>query len=107
MILEMFMPVERVTVTFPPEMIEGIDRWERNRSRFIQEAVRHELQRRQREELYRSLRNPHPEARETAKLGLDEWARSLPDESASDLLDPDGGQEVCWIPGEGWREVDG
>ncbi|MCP5115580.1 MAG: hypothetical protein GY953_32535 [bacterium] len=33
------MPAERVTVTFPPELLRGIDRQERNRSRFIQEAA--------------------------------------------------------------------
>jgi len=101
------MPAERVTVTFPPEMVKSIDRWERNRSRFIQEAVRHELQRRRREELYRSLRNPHPESRQMAELGLGEWAQRLPDEPVSELVDPAGGTEVRWIPGEGWREVEG
>jgi len=35
---------ERVTVTLPVELVEGIDRFERNRSRFIAEAVAHELE---------------------------------------------------------------
>jgi Arc/MetJ-type ribon-helix-helix transcriptional regulator len=100
------MPAERVTVTFPPEMVKGIDRWEQNRSRFIQEAVRHELQRRRREELHLSLRNPHPESRHLAALGLEDWAQRLPEEPVTDLVDPSGGTEVCWIPGEGWREVE-
>jgi metal-responsive CopG/Arc/MetJ family transcriptional regulator len=30
---------ERVTVTLPAELVESIDRYERNRSRFIAEAV--------------------------------------------------------------------
>jgi metal-responsive CopG/Arc/MetJ family transcriptional regulator len=34
---------ERVTVTMPSELVAGIDRIESNRSRFIAEAVRHEL----------------------------------------------------------------
>ena len=100
------MPAERVTVTFPPEMVKSIDRWEQNRSRFIQEAVRHELQRRRREELYRSLRNPHPESRKTVDLGFDDWAQRLPDESVTDLVDLAGGTEIRWVPGEGWREVE-
>ena len=43
---------ERVTVTMPSELVAGIDRIEANRSRFIAEAVRHELR--------RSLEAPHP-----------------------------------------------
>ncbi len=57
---------ERVTVTMPAELIAGIDRIEANRSRFIAEAVRHELQRRQRLELLRSLDSPHPDSTATA-----------------------------------------
>ena len=34
---------ERVTVTLAAELVEGIDRLERNRSRFIAEAVEREL----------------------------------------------------------------
>ena len=98
------MPAERVTVTFPPELIQGIQRWERNRSKFIQEAVRHELERRQREELHLSLGNPHPETQELADLGFDEWARRIPEEATVGLVDPEAGTPVCWVPGEGWRE---
>ena len=53
---------ERVTVTMPSELVAGIDRIVANRSRFIAEAVRHELQRRQRLELLRSLEFPIPTA---------------------------------------------
>ncbi len=42
---------ERVTVTLRAELVESIDRFERNRSRFISEAVEHELARRRREGL--------------------------------------------------------
>jgi hypothetical protein len=104
------MPAEQITVTFPPDLVREIDRREGNRSRFIQEAVRQELERRRRVELELelelSLCNPHPETRETAELGLGDWLESLPVE-ADDLLDPETGTDVCWIPGEGWREVNG
>jgi hypothetical protein len=40
--------IERITVTLAVELIEGIDQFERNRSRFIAEAVEHELVRRRR-----------------------------------------------------------
>ena len=98
------MAAERVTVTLPAEVVEDIDRRERNRSRFILDAVRRELARRRREELRRSLENPHPETSELADAGLEEWAARLPDEKSSALLDPRAGKPVHWVPGRGWIE---
>ncbi len=94
---------ERVTVTLPIELVEGIDRFERNRSRFITEAVEHELVRRRREGLLRSLASPHPEAAELAETGLGDWGASLPagDEG---LVDEAAGKAVRWVEGEGWVE---
>ncbi|MFN9871144.1 MAG: CopG family ribbon-helix-helix protein [Cyanobacteriota bacterium] len=97
-------PAERVTVTMPSELVAGIDRIETNRSRFIAEAVRHELQRRQRLELQRSLEAPHPVRAATAALGLSDWAEALP-ESDSDLLDPSAGVLLQWRPESGWQEA--
>ena len=97
---------ERVTVTLPAEILKNIDRQERNRSKFILMAVQHELQRRRREELRRSLRSPHPESVETAELGLAEWTSRLPDEAGVDVLDPSAGKEIRWVPEEGWVEVE-
>ena len=37
------MAIERVTITLPAELVEGIDRFERNRSRFIATAVEHDM----------------------------------------------------------------
>ncbi len=98
------MASERVTVTLPAEVVEDIDRRERNRSRFILDAVRRELKRREREELKRSLENPHSETSELADAGFDDWAARLPDEKASDLLDLRAGRSVRWVPGRGWTE---
>jgi len=95
-------PTERVTVTLPSELIREIDRLEKNRSKFVLAAVKRELIRRRREELKRSLENPHPETEAFAELGFDDWARSLPQENLSELLDPNAGRRVRWIPGEGW-----
>lgn len=95
---------ERVTVTMPSELVAGIDRIEANRSRFIAEAVRHELQRRQRLELLRSLEAPHPDSAATAALGLADWAEALP-EGDSDLLDPSAGELVHWRPESGWQQA--
>jgi hypothetical protein len=95
---------ERVTVTMPSELVAGIDRIEANRSRFIAEAVRHELQRRQRLELLRSLDTPHPDSAATAALGLADWAEALP-EGDSDLLDPSAGVPVHWLPESGWQHA--
>jgi len=97
--------IERVTVTLPNDLVRDIDRREKNRSRFIAEAVRRELDRRRREELRRSLENPHPESHEFAELGFDEWARGLPDEDATSLVDSSAGKAVEWVPGSGWVEV--
>jgi len=89
----------------PTEVVRDIDRLEKNRSKFVLEAVRHELQRRRREELQRSLRSPHSESEQLAEEGFDEWASSLPAEDATELVDANGGKPVRWVPGEGWVEA--
>ena len=94
---------ERVTVTLPAELIENIDRLEKNRSRFIAKAVEHELTRRRREGLLRSLASPHPEAAELAEVGLGEWGASLPSEDKG-LVDASAGTPVRWVEGEGWTD---
>lgn len=94
---------ERVTVTLPIDLVEGIDRFERNRSRFITEAVEHELVRRRREGLLRSLASPHPEAAELAETGLADWGASLPPDDDG-LVDEAAGKPVRWAPGQGWVE---
>jgi hypothetical protein len=99
------MPTERVTVTLPAELVQDIDRLEKNRSKFVLEAVRRELKRRRREDLRRSLRNPHPESEQLAEAGFDDWVGGLPDEDAGDLVDLQAGTPVRWIPGDGWVET--
>jgi hypothetical protein len=96
--------VDRVTVTLPNELINDIDRREKNRSKFVAEAVRNELDRRRREELRRSLHNPHPESAELAEQGLAEWTRGLPEEDTGALVDNNSGTPIRWISGEGWVE---
>lgn len=91
---------ERVTVTLPSELLEEIDRLERNRSRFVAEAVRHELGRRRRDALLQSISSPHPETTELVDVGLADWASHLPDDDA--LVDLSGGTAVRWIEGQGW-----
>lgn len=94
---------ERVTVTLPVELVEGIDSFERNRSRFITQAVEHELLRRRREGLLRSLASPHPEAAELGEAGLGDWGASLPTGDEG-LVDEAGGKPVRWVEGQGWVE---
>ena len=96
--------VERVTVTLPNDLIREIDRREKNRSKFVAEAIRHELDLRRRGELRRSLQNPHPETVELADQGLEEWICSLPEEDSEALVDGSAGKPVRWVPGEGWLE---
>ncbi len=96
--------IERVTVTLPAELVRDIDRREKNRSKFVAEAVRRELDHRRREDLHRSLENPHPESGALADDGLDSWALSLPEEDTEALVDSNAGRPVQWVPGEGWVE---
>jgi hypothetical protein len=93
---------ERVTITLPAGLVRDIDRIEKNRSKFLQEAARHELERRRRDLLARSLQSPHGESAELAEIGFEEWAASLPEDDANALVDLKGGTEVRWVPGEGW-----
>ena len=96
--------VERVTVTLPGELVREMDRRERNRSRFVADAVRRELDRRRRDELRRSLAHPHPESTEGVDSSFKEWLSGLPDEDAEALVDQQAGKPVQWIPGQGWIE---
>jgi hypothetical protein len=74
------------------------------RSRPRLSAVHRELDRRRREELRRSLRSPHPESADLAEMGIQEWARKLPQEDAAELVDASAGRVVRWVPGQGWIE---
>jgi hypothetical protein len=96
--------IDRLTVSLPSDLIRDIDRREKNRSKFVGEAVRNELDRRRREELHRSLHNPHPESAELAEQGLEEWTRGLPEEDTEALVDRNAGTAVRWVSGEGWVE---
>ncbi|MGH9380760.1 MAG: hypothetical protein ACRD2Z_09125 [Thermoanaerobaculia bacterium] len=94
----------RVTVTLPTEVVEEIDRIEKNRSRFVLEGVRREIRWRRREALRRSLRSPHPESYELAEEGFAAWADGLPEEDVTDLVEVQAGTAVRWVPGRGWVE---
>ena len=96
--------VERVTVSLPDNLLKDIDRRERNRRKFVAEAVRREIDRRRRTELRRSLENPHPDTAELAQQGFEEWSCNLPEEDAAALVISGAGTAVRWIPGEGWVE---
>ncbi len=95
--------MKRVTITLPDEVVEEIDLWESNRSRFLAEAARRELARRRREALLRSLDEPHPEAGRVAEAGVEAWGE-LVAPGDEDLLDPESGRPVRWVPGRGWEE---
>lgn len=95
--------VERVTITLPADLVAGIDRLERNRSRFVAQAVEHELARRRREALLQSIRSPHPETADLVDVGLADWTADLPDDEG--LVDPTAGLPVRWIEGQGWIQA--
>ena len=96
--------VERVTVTLPDDLVRDIDLWAKNRSEFVAEAVRNELDRRRRAELRRSLQHPHPASAALAEQEFEDWARGLPEEDTDGLVDGSGGTKVRWVVGEGWVE---
>lgn len=56
-----------------------------------------------REELHRSLRNPHPEGAQLADAGLAVWADTLPADDA-DLVEANAGTSLRWEPDAGWTE---
>jgi hypothetical protein len=93
---------ERVTVTLPADLLNEVDRLQRNRSRFIVEAVRREVARRRRRALLDSLRDPHPETKEYPDGGLGDWTSDLPRDEG--LVDVEGGIAVRWVEGQGWVE---
>ncbi|HZJ08244.1 MAG TPA: ribbon-helix-helix domain-containing protein [Trueperaceae bacterium] len=94
---------ERITVTLPAEVVERIDRLVKNRSRFVAQAIEHELASLRRAELLRSLSEPHDESLELAESGLEEWADQL-SAAAESLLDVSMGTPIRWVPGQGWTE---
>jgi len=94
----------RVTVTLPVDLVERIDRLEQNRSRFLVDAAEHEIARRQRAALLKSLEVPHPETADVAAASLADWAASLPAEDER-LVDTDTGTPVAWVAGRGWTDL--
>ena len=99
--------MERVTLTLPGNLIKEIDRHENNRSKFVVEAVRRELERRRREDLRLSLQKPHPESVGFSDRGLSEWALGLPQEDVTGLVTQNSGIAVRWVAGKGWIKEDG
>src|SRR3974390_1986691 len=86
------MASERVTVTLASELVASIDRAERNRSRFIAEAVARELERRRREGLLRSVQMPHAETSAFLDTALADWTAELPNDEG--LVDVSSGTPV-------------
>ena len=95
--------MKRVTVTLPDAIVEEIDRWEKNRSKFVLEATERELVLRRRCELERSLRNPHPESHQVAEAGIQEWGDGWTTDD-EDLVDSSAGTPIRWTPDDGWCE---
>ncbi len=92
----------RVTVTLAADLVESIDRLERNRSRFIAEAVEHELARRRQAALLHSIRSPHADMVALIDTELGDWVSDLPADEG--LVDVDAGTPVRWVEGKGWKK---
>ncbi len=96
--------MKRVTVTLPDELVEEIDRWEKNRSKFVLEAAQRELAARRQRELERSVHNPHPESLQVAEAGIEEWGRSW--QADEGLFEESEGRAIRWVDGIGWNEAE-
>ena len=92
----------RVTVTLAADLVEDIDRLEPNRSRFIAQAVAHELTRRRQAALLQSIRSPHADTVALVNTGLADWVSDLPADEG--LVDVDAGTPVRWVEGKGWKQ---
>jgi hypothetical protein len=90
----------RVTFTLAAELVKDIDRLERNRSRFIAEAVAHELTRRRQAALLQSVHSPHADTVAFVDTGLADWVSDLPADDG--LVDEEAGTPVRWVEGAGW-----
>ena len=73
----------------PDDVVDEIDRWETNRSRFVLEASLRELALRRREKLGRSLASPHPESARVAEQGLEQAAERLHKDRARQVERPE------------------
>jgi len=93
----------RVTITLPSEILHEIDLGDKNRSRFILEAVQREISRRRKLALELSLKHPHHESLSLETAGLREWFLNGKQDAAN-LLDLEGGMDVRWHPEQGWVE---
>jgi predicted phosphoribosyltransferase len=92
----------RVTVTLAADLVDSIDRIERNRSRFIAEAVQHELARRRQAGLLQSIHSPHADTVALVDTGLADWVSDLPADEG--LVDMNAGTPVRWVEGQGWTK---
>ena len=89
-------------MTLPDEVVRAIDKHERNRSRFVLAAVQRELESRRRQELLKSVENPHPQSEEVAETEIGQWGEWGAEDG--DLLDTTAGRAVSWTPHQGWIE---
>ena len=105
MIESMIIPMKRVTITLPDELVSEIDRWESNRSRFVLIAAERELEARRREALELSLGNPHTESLQVADEAIEDWDYGWTSDD-EDVVDHAAGRSVRWEPKLGWVEVD-
>lgn len=95
------MASETLVISLDHDLIVGIDTVHADRGEFIAEAIRNELARRHRQGFLESLATPHPESMVPAETSLGSWPEGSPDDDAQ-LLEPDAGRPVQWVPDAGW-----
>ena len=96
--------VDRVTVTLPNDLVREIDRREKNRSKFIAEAVRNELDRRRRDELTGRWTTPTPRVLNSPSRDLRSGRAAYPRKMPRHSSTVNAGRPIRWVSGEGWVE---
>jgi hypothetical protein len=96
--------VDDVVVRLGAHLIADVDRVTTDRTRFIRDAIRNELRRRGFADLQQSLDNPNPETPAYDDGGLEDWVGDSSNDH-DQLVDPNTGTQVRWVPGTGWVKL--
>ena len=97
------MAAQRIALTLPSEVITEIDRTTHDRDSFVEDAVRHEIDRRREDQLRRSLDDPHPETSKAVGSSPSNWPTGVPHDEWDELLRSELGEEIRWEEAKGWQ----
>jgi hypothetical protein len=97
-----------IGVTLAPDVLAGIRRFTKNRSKFIERATRREIKRLERKAFRASLdaRVITDEDRALERASLRDLAAQAPISAAevADMIDESAFRPVQWVSGKGWQK---